>query len=369
MLLLAGLMGTCGAQVTVRMRPEQPLLDRTEAGQRLSVDFALANETASGMRLVRLDETVLDGAGRIVVERSVNANGLAPGIATLGVGRLEKGAVVDVFNPLDTFPAGMPLNRVRFTFFFDRENTQADADRNRHRSPEEWDQRADVEVRPVGYAAKTRLVLPMRGPVFVWDGHDASSHHRRVPLDDVRVRAMGLRANSNRYAVDLVTTDDRGAMHRSVVKSREDWFCYGAEIDAPGDGVVVEAVSDVPENDFRDGRMVEAKVPAGMDPKGLGNHVMIDHGNGEFSLLLHMKQGSVAVKAGQRVRAGERIGQVGFSGDAIFPHLHYALMRGPKAGEAEGLPAYFHDLTRLWGAKRVTVEAGEVDSGEFVERR
>lgn len=367
--LLVGMGLVCAgavAQIDVAIRPAQPLLDVSSEGQHLSVDFALTNREANAMRLVRMDAEALDGSGALMERRTVNSNGLAPGIAVVGVGRIEKGTTADVFNPFDTFSATMPLEAVRFVFYFDRERDERDAERNRSRSPEDWDLSVPVTVRPVRYRNRVSLSLPMRGGLFVWDGHDALSHHRRVPLDDAKVGRMGIRANSNRYAVDLVVTDAGGAMHRPVVRSREDWFCYGAAIYAPGDGVVVEARGDLPENDFRGGRIVAAQVPEGADPQGLGNHVLIDHGNGEFSLLLHMKQGSVGVKPGQRVRQGERLGQVGFSGDAIFPHLHYALMNGPKAGAAEGLPAYFHGFERVWGGRRVAVQEGEVDSGDFV---
>jgi len=64
---------------------------------------------------------------------------------------------------------------------------------------------------------------------------------------------------------------------------------------------------------------VEAAIPEGVDPTGLGNHVTIDHGNGEFSLLLHMKPGSVTVKKGDRVSQGQEIGAIGFPATPSFP--------------------------------------------------
>lgn len=367
--LLVGMCLACvgaTAQVEIAVRPAQPLLDVSGGSQHLSVDFSLTNREAVAMRLVRVDAEALDASGALMVRRTVNSNGLAPGIAVVGVGRIGTGETADVFNPFNTFPAEIPMAAVRFVFYFDREAEEKDAPRNRSRSPEDWDIRVPVMVRPFRYKDRATLSLPMRGRLFVWDGHDALSHHRRVPLDDAKVRGMGIRANSNRYAVDLVVTDESGAMHRPVVRSREDWFCYGVPIFAPGEGVVVEARGDLPENDFHDGRMLQAKVAEGADPGGLGNHVLIDHGNGEFSLLLHMKQGSVLVRPGQRVRRGDRLGQVGFSGDAIFPHLHYALMAGPKAGTAEGLPAYFKGLERVWGGRKVAVGEGQLDTGEFI---
>ena len=76
-----------------------------------------------------------------------------------------------------------------------------------------------------------------------------------------------------------------------------------------------------------------------------------DHGNGEFSRLGHLKSGSVKVKTGQRVKAGDQIGEMGSSGSSLFPHLHYELATGPDM-KAEGLPSTFRNLDRLLGAKR-----------------
>ena len=84
-------------------------------------------------------------------------------------------------------------------------------------------------------------------------------------------------------------------------------------------------------------RQLEA---ADADPLGLGNHIVIDHGNGEFSALLHMEKGSIKVKVGQMVTKDQEIGTVGFSGDAVYPHLHYMVMNGKKIMTAgKGLPS------------------------------
>lgn len=56
-----------------------------------------------------------------------------------------------------------------------------------------------------------------------------------------------------------------------------------------------------------------------------GNGVAIDHGDGWVSQYCHMKQGSIAVKKGQNVAAGDPLGHVGLSGLTQFPHLHIAL--------------------------------------------
>ena len=56
-----------------------------------------------------------------------------------------------------------------------------------------------------------------------------------------------------------------------------------------------------------------------------GNGVVIDHGGGWETQYCHMRKGSVAVKKGDAVAAGARLGLVGYSGDAEFPHVHLSV--------------------------------------------
>ena len=75
-----------------------------------------------------------------------------------------------------------------------------------------------------------------------------------------------------------------------------------------------------------------------------GDCVIIDHGNSEYSVLAHMQQGSVRVKAGERVAAGQVIGKLGNSGDSFGPHLHYQLQAGPQLFHDQGLPFRFQNI-------------------------
>ncbi|MCR9218738.1 MAG: M23 family metallopeptidase [Alphaproteobacteria bacterium] len=61
--------------------------------------------------------------------------------------------------------------------------------------------------------------------------------------------------------------------------------------------------------------------------RGLGNVVGIDHGGGWRTFYGHMKRGSLTVREGQQVEAGQPIGQIGLSGLTEFPHLHFQIMR------------------------------------------
>lgn len=82
------------------------------------------------------------------------------------------------------------------------------------------------------------------------------------------------------------------------------------------------------------------------DKKGCGNGVLIDHGGGWQTIYCHMKKDSIVVKPDQKVRTGAVLGQVGHSGIAEFPHLHFGVFHngvtvdpftGAKAGDGCGI--------------------------------
>ena len=156
-----------------------------------------------------------------------------------------------------------------------------------------------------------------------------------------------------RFAFDFVRIDDRKGFHlhpgtlRSYVIGGRTRDCHGwgQPVLAAFDGEVVEAVDRVPERAWlhivRELALVLKSAvtfdPAkrGLDPV-LGNHVILRTGE-TFALLAHLAPGTVAVKAGETVRAGDVIGRVGHTGNSTAPHLHVQLMDGGPAG-GEGHP-------------------------------
>ncbi len=64
---------------------------------------------------------------------------------------------------------------------------------------------------------------------------------------------------------------------------------------------------------------------AGWSGGGYGNYVVIDHGNGSQTLYAHMLNNSIVVKAGDRVRQGQKIGVMGSTGRSTGTHLHFEI--------------------------------------------
>lgn len=58
-----------------------------------------------------------------------------------------------------------------------------------------------------------------------------------------------------------------------------------------------------------------------------GNFVRMLHDDGTMGVYLHLKQGSVQVREGQRVRAGELLAQSGNTGNSTGPHLHFVVQK------------------------------------------
>lgn len=54
-----------------------------------------------------------------------------------------------------------------------------------------------------------------------------------------------------------------------------------------------------------------------------GNYVKIDHGEGYSTLYAHQKAGSISVRVGDTVKKGQKIGEVGTTGNSTGNHLHW----------------------------------------------
>jgi hypothetical protein len=194
-----------------------------------------------------------------------------------------------------------------------------------------------------------RTPIPLRSPVS----------GRWVPVNSPadRVPSHGTHELGQTYAIDLVYAPDPDAQWKSMVgyplAARPETFpAFGRPVTAPADGVVVRASGWQRDHWSRNSwpalvylliegmvfRSLLSLVTLSAGRFVLGNHVVIDLGDGVHAVFAHLRRGSLRVAKGDRVQAGDPIGEVGNSGNSSEPHLHFHLMDGPRPIVASGLP-------------------------------
>lgn len=87
----------------------------------------------------------------------------------------------------------------------------------------------------------------------------------------------------------------------------------------------------------------------------IGNHVVIDAGDGVFALVAHLQRGSAYVGEGELVEAGQVIARCGNTGNTSEPHVHAQLMDRRRASVARGLPMEFVDVGMPANGEHLTV--------------
>jgi murein DD-endopeptidase MepM/ murein hydrolase activator NlpD len=339
-----------------RVSPQTPLIELKDGQGYLSCDLVLTNNTADTLVIQMLEERQLDGSGQVVGIRSLNGNGYHAGIETL-VGRtLLPHADLLVYYPFYEIKHPQAVANLAVTLSYYRKSQSKLFEGNVLQT----DGQLLLTLKPKIYETKTRLTLPFKKPYLNYDGHDFYAHHRRANILHPVLTALGFTGNFGRYAYDFCRADATGGLYAGPADSNASWFCFGDSVFAPADGVVAEA-----ENAMADNRRIDRNRVRAEPMTVTGNHVTLDNGNGEFSLLAHLKQGSVAVAKGARVKRGQYLGSIGASGSALFPHLHYEL-RTSAGTDAEGLPARFHDYTLHLGATHKPIREGHIETGDIV---
>jgi peptidase M23-like protein len=349
------------APVKVTVKPERPLIERRDALQSINFDFLLENTGSKPLHLNRIEISIFDSGGKLELRRQVDENGHPSGMTTIETRDLPAGAAIGLFNPFFSFGDDITLTKLSYQLFFNESDYRTG-------TPLDYQYVAQVTVTPQHYLGKTDLVLPIRARTIVFDGHDFYAHHRRLNPADPIVRKFLPYGNSDRYAYDLCPVNATGEMYKDTPYEEKNWYGYGVPVYVTGDGRVVAASNDVPDNRYEGRTVVYPDLPqTEMYKRSNGNFVVIDHGNGEYSHFDHMKPGSVRVQPGDQVKQGDQIGEIGFSGDAFIPHLHYMLTNNADPFRGEGLPSYFHKFRRVLGSTALVINKGQIDSGDIIE--
>jgi Peptidase family M23 len=346
-------------RIKVATKPDRPFIERRNGQQLINYDLLVKNVGLKTYNLVSIKLQVFDRGGQLELERELNENGKPPALDMIGERLLQPGKVLDIFQPFYAFDAAVDLTRMRFELLFMEQG---------HPTPRaaiSGDDLVSFDVRPRSYNP-VAFSLPLHGLILVHDGHEFYSHHRRYNLVERYAADPSSAVSANLYAYDFMTTTSAGLLFRGDSNRKENWLSYGEPIFAPAEGLVIETVTDLPENTFTTtGKAQSPPLEEMQDAMGFGNHVKIQHSDGRVSWLLHMQPNSIRVKVGDRVHAGQRIGKVGFSGDSLFPHLHYNVTNG-RNYPSQGVPSYFKHFVRVLGERRLPVSIGQIDTGDMV---
>ncbi|MER5769009.1 M23 family metallopeptidase [Streptomyces sp. NPDC001985] len=167
----------------------------------------------------------------------------------------------------------------------------------------------------------------------------------------------GVHGYGQAYAIDIVA-DPRSpgapdaptrppfAWLWPVVRRNRDFPAFGAPLLAVADATVVHAEDRQRDHLSRNSplmiaylMLIEGALRDIAGPRRVfGNHIVLDLGDGVWAAYAHVRRGSLTVRAGDRVRAGQPLARCGNSGNSTEPHVHFQLMDGPDPDSARGLP-------------------------------
>ena len=173
-----------------------------------------------------------------------------------------------------------------------------------------------------GPSPTVRIALPVGGEWLVVQGgwsrlqnQHRFSDNQHFALDLVRLEAgrigagrTGIRAE-NIVFVPVALTGNTAS------------YTWEQPLLSPADGTVVAARGDVEDSEGAN------RVATNAD--AAGNFIVIELDSGLFVLLAHLRQGTLRVSEGDRVREGDPLGLVGNSGNTTMPHLHLQVQTHP----------------------------------------
>ena len=202
---------------------------------------------------------------------------------------------------------------------------------------------AAEEAEPWAQTAEYRLPITGKWDVS-WGGPEPEQNlfHRNV--------------SNQRFAYDLVTRDASGGLYAGDGARNEDYYGFDRPVVAAADGLVVEAIDGV--HDCAPGITNTFSI--------VGNCVVIEHASREYSLTAHLRQGSVVVRKGDRVKAGDMVGRCGNSGNSSGPHIHFHVMDRPEMELGRGQEVEFSDLRIVRDGKEMHLQRGEPVRGDRV---
>ncbi|AYB33461.1 M23 family metallopeptidase [Chryseolinea soli] len=192
------------------------------------------------------------------------------------------------------------------------------------------------------------LGMPLRGGpwVAIYEPSWERGHRRVMFTTDGEQHIPG------RFAIDFIMPDQQGHFSNGNSDSTRNWYGYSAPVLAASDGVVVATRIDFMES------LTLSAHPDYPSSRATGNYIAIAIDNNRVVFYEHLKPGSITVKSGQRVRKGDVIAAIGFTGQTTGPHLHFHVADRNSPLGAEGVP-FVIDTFSLLGAYTDPAGLGE----------
>lgn len=357
LLLINSIISYSQIQDSVSIKIVQPkvFVLKDKWSQQINFDINIENQTSKTIELTKIKLHIYNKNNVLLSFRELNKGAVSASIATIPIRFTPPHKKTTLYNPFTTFKSYINLYCLKYSLYFID-------DLGKHYNKE-------IKVYPNLFAPKTNLSLPLKGQITVIDGNDYYSNHRRFDINNPLVsNVLNIKTTPNLFSIDFSITDSLGNCYEKSNKYNENYYVYGNTVYATATGKVLKTINIFKDNE--PGKLNFSISDAKQNQDLLtGNCIVIDHLNGEYSFFIHLKQGSILVKQGEKVEKGQPIAQVGNSGSSMQPHLHYQLSDKPNYIENNPLPIFFHNYNLILGSEQVRIKKGYVSTGDIVRNR
>ena len=199
----------------------------------------------------------------------------------------------------------------------------------------------DKQVNFIGVRTKVsrerplEITPPLRGPRWL----DANGCC--MPIGGHRGGTLAVDGTlhvGERYAIDFVGLDAEHRLFEGPQGELSSYGFYGAPVRSATSGRVVEILDGEPEQ-------VPGILPTDLKlPQYGGNFVTVRIDPEHFAFYAHLRPGRIPVEVGDRVKPGQKLGELGNTGNSNAPHLHFQIMDGRSPLQSNGLPFVFDQL-------------------------
>lgn len=209
------------------------------------------------------------------------------------------------------------------------------------------------------FRSRTKALFPVAGTNFVAVAGTLHTPHRWAAIEE--------------FALDILRIGGGGETHRGSGSRLQDYYAFGQPVRAVAAGRVVDASGTTPDNVamlkradesgeayFKRLLLEQSRLLSSGIGAVLGNHVIIDHGNAEYSVYAHLKQSSLKVKAGDLVEAGQSIALLGSSGNSTEPHLHFQICETADMAQCHAIPIDFQSIDLPLELTLRTIQSGDI---------